>query len=544
MKRERYIAFAMVLWLMIIGTIVRVFGLSDFYFSPDDVMLLGVATGETFVDVWKASLKQTNAPLYYFPLHYMLKIGRNEVFLRGISIVPGVGSILVFFMLGRKANGAISGVTMAFLATFSFGAILLSQVIRNYSLMVFFLSCALWLYLSYLQDEKLKYLGGYVCFMILAISAHYPAVIPLVAMSTVLLVRMVVRRVRASEYGKVFLFHTPLVVIVGFFYFSHISGVLQNEYSKKFKETYLKPYFPETVPELIENIPDFFEYLFLPSMAPWMLILGVLGFVVLWKTRRREVAAIIFVTFAINFALTLAGIFPFGGARQSIYLFPVVGILIGASVQYAFDFVRDRCRPSEDSRMVELVERHRWRIAFAAAGVFVATTILIAVVFKRSDFLRRYPCSHGCSIKEFPLRRDNYNRMIDFLTNSLRPTDVILTNRQSSHYLLWLCGRQDMQYLSELLVRFRYRGYEAFSILPWKFENDERLREAFREVARYTTMRESSRVVLLNIGWEDPIHAVFSSDPFYRDAVNEELSVPGGFVYIMKGRAILEGSSK
>jgi predicted membrane-bound mannosyltransferase len=136
MQVQKYVLLAVVVWILVIGMFIRIWGLWNYAFSPDEVMLASVAIGDSLHDVWSALRDQTNAPLMYGILYGLIKISPDELMLRCISLLPGAGLILVFFLLGRRISGMASGVTMAYLAAFSCGAIQISQVVRPYSLLV------------------------------------------------------------------------------------------------------------------------------------------------------------------------------------------------------------------------------------------------------------------------------------------------------------------------------------------------------------------------------------------------------------------------
>ena len=531
------IPVALVLWLGLLGLIVRLCGLGAYCFSPDDLMHLRVASGETLGQVWALGLPLENAPLMYLLVHYLLKISRNELFLRSISLVPGMGVIFVFFFLGRKASGTFSGLAMAFMAAFGNGAILLSQGIRPYSLLMFFLSIALWSLLCYGEERKDRYLYAYVLSMSLAIFSHYAAILPVTAIGVVFLVHMAIQREGIRVYRRFLLVHFPLLVQAVLLYRFHISRVFHYAPKIEAKAEYLRPYFTETPSGLFENIHGFFEYLFVPSVVALTIALAALGVPVFWRTSRKNLAAIVLATFSIGFLLTVLKIFPLGGSRHSMYLFPFVALSIGASVQCAFDcfrgFLETRCA----SRRMEWVDRYRRVLMGAGVGCLVVFTLALSLRYEKHDFRRAFIYLGGYD--EFPLTREDYGRIMNHLESGLGANDVILGNAQTSNYFLYGPKPREVEVLSKRLERISWEGKDLYILGHWKFGHPRGLRKALRSLGPHVELDENSRIWVLNIGWRDLLGGRAVSEVVCRSDICSELSVLGGFVFSLKGQEVL-----
>jgi len=536
-KRTSGIPVALVLWLGLLGLIVRVWGLDAYCFSPDDLMHLRVASGRTLHQVWESGLPLNNAPWMYFLLHYLLKISENELFLRSISLVPGVGLIFTFFFLGRKASGTLSGLAMACMAVFGNGAILLSQVIRPYSLMVFFLSLALWAGLCYWEERKDKYLYAYVLSMFLAIFSHYPAILPMTAIGAVCLVHAAMKREGIRTYARISFVHLPLLIQVGLLYHFHVYRFLDHTTSAEVKAEYVRPYFPETLSSLFGNIPGLFEYLFVPSVVPLTIALTGLGIVVLWRTSRPYLAGIIVATFAIGFLLTYLRIYPFGGSRHSIYLFPFVALSIGAFVQCLFDRFRGFLERRRASGKRQWLGRYHGVLLGTGVACLVLSTLGLSLRYEKHDFRREYIYLGGYD--EFPLTREDFDRIMKSLRCGIGANDVILSNSQTSNYFLYGPKPRESEVVSKRLERISWEGKDLFVARTWKFGSPGGLRKALRDSGSYVDLGEDSEIWVLNIGWRDLLGGRGVSDVVCRNAICSELSVRGGFVVSFKGLEVL-----
>ena len=92
----------MVLWVGMAGIFIRIWGLWNYAFNPDEVMLSFVADADSFSSLWEGIKGQTNAPLMYGILHLLIMFSKNELLLRCISLIPGAGLIFIFYFLGKR----------------------------------------------------------------------------------------------------------------------------------------------------------------------------------------------------------------------------------------------------------------------------------------------------------------------------------------------------------------------------------------------------------------------------------------------------------
>ncbi len=80
--------------------------------------------------------REANMSLYYFLLHYWLRFGGSEFFVRALSVLFAVASIPAIYLLGRRLFGARVGLTAAALLAVNAYHVQYSQDARSYSLMV------------------------------------------------------------------------------------------------------------------------------------------------------------------------------------------------------------------------------------------------------------------------------------------------------------------------------------------------------------------------------------------------------------------------
>ena len=542
MQVQKYVLLALVVWLLVIGMFIRIWGLWNYAFSPDEVMLASVAIGERLHDVWSALRDQTNAPLMYGILYGLIKISPDELVLRGISLLPGAGLILVFFLLGRRVSGTAAGVTMAYLAAFSSGAIQMSQVVRPYSMLLLFLSLALWFFISYAITCRQKYLYGYSLFMLLSIASHYSAVICFAAIGIVWFSRLLIQRESVKEFSKIGLTHLPPLVIFILLYVYHISfQTAGGGVYTAIKQTYLASLFPHTLTGFTHNTAALFRYLFSPMKAKWLMVIAASGFLSLWQSRQRYTAITVLITFLLSFVLAGLNVYPFGESRHSIYLFPLIALLIGAAVQSGYNFLNHCVIPFLSRRIY--FQNKKFQTKFSCAGVtgLAATALIIALYFQQHDFLRSYG-----AYNEFPLKQESYAKVKDYLKENMQPHDIIITNLQSSSYFIYNQYLQTNHkpqtfFLSWYCGKIVWNEFDCFYLFRWKFENIETVLRALKGINQHVDSRKISKVWLVNIGGDaDEIETYLSAQPSYLPYIHRELSVEGGSIYSVKTDNIIQ----
>jgi hypothetical protein len=518
------------------GIFMRIWGLWNYAFNPDEVMLSCVAAADSFSVVWEGIKSQTNAPLMYGILYVLIKCSKNEMLLRCISLVPGAGLIFIFYFLGKRVSGTVSGITMAFLCAFGYGSVQLSQVVRPYSLLLVFLSGALYLFAACIEKPRKKYFYGYSICMLLAIATHYPAVMFIAAIGCVSLLRLIIKNKPSAENRRVIMAHLPPLALFCMLYFYHISYHLGGGgVYGAIKETYLAPLFPQTFSGFINNARDFFGYLFLPPYATLSAVLSMMGAIALWQTSRRTIAAAIVIAFAITIIFTILKLFPFGGSRHSIYLFPMVCLLVGASAQYGFDAVRqqaERFLPQLTS------ERAKTGIGWALVLMVIVSVGAVTFKMKQCDFLRRYK-----GPGEFSVTRSDYDRIMGYLIKNKKPHDTLVTNLQTYNYFAFYNSDEEPDkktYVALGFIKFVWEGLDSYLVFVWKFDSFRIINAALRALKEHADLARRSTIYLVNIGWgTNVIERICSANPLYKTVFNECLLLEGGYLYSLPPQAVL-----
>lgn len=525
----RVLEYATVLGLAGAGLFVRASGLAEYYFSPDDLLHLEIASGADLAQVWANSSAQMHPPLVFFILHYLMKISTDPGFLRFMPIVPGIAMILCVYMLGRRASGVAAGVAMGFVTAFGYAGIILSEVIRPYCLLVALLSLAFWFFLGYLQKRRTRQLVGYAALMSTATFLHYSAAIPFAAIASVWIVGSMLRKEGRREYLRALLANLMPAAILGSMYVFHVRH-LSGLYAA-IQLTYLNPHYIEDLESLWRNVHKCFGFLFLYEVAVICIILVLLGLVALWLSNRREVAAFVVVAFALTLTINLLKKYPFGGIRHSFYLLPIAALPIGAAVQYVADWLG----------RLPWVTKHRATVAAIGAGVVLLSIWPITSYYAKTDYLRAHADAGGYARFELPVRKRSYEQLMEILDENVGQNDVLLASRQASHYFRF-GTRYDPSSLSrpsDQVMKIVFRGKQVYVVTEHLGLGAGRdLVRALRELNKIVDYEKIRLVWCTDIGWGG-IGRLPGSDPIYARFLHRATAIPGvGATLVFPGRLI------
>lgn len=149
--------------LLILGTYMRVIGIErpdglwydelNTYFIAKQQFPLGI--------LQNLFIRDLHCPLYYMLLHIWMNIfGNADVALRTLSLLFGILTLPISYLVGKRLAGQEGGIITLFFFSINSGLIYYSQEVRFYSLLVFFTTLSAF-FLIKLKDtqSKLDYSG-------------------------------------------------------------------------------------------------------------------------------------------------------------------------------------------------------------------------------------------------------------------------------------------------------------------------------------------------------------------------------------------------
>jgi uncharacterized membrane protein len=213
-----------ILWIMALAVIVRIIALGK-SFQGDE--FFSIMDARTFANIPDALLSDTHPPLYFYLLHFWMKISMSEAFLRILSVIPGLGLCLGAYLIGRYAFDEIAGSVSALIVALAPIAVWSSQYIRTYSLAAFFTVFSVFFLIRLLKDEEPGRFdwAGYIACSAMAMYTFYFSALVIIAENVFIATFM-----RKKEFLKSWLLSQAAIFAlyipwIPFFYFQRSSYV-------------------------------------------------------------------------------------------------------------------------------------------------------------------------------------------------------------------------------------------------------------------------------------------------------------------------------
>jgi len=167
-----------------LGFVLRVRGLSEYWVNPDEGIYYSAVTRSSFGDFWTEVMANAHPPAFYLLLRALGLFTWDFVWLRGTSLLFGTAAIWIFWLVGRELGGrgkagATSGLLAAALLSVNREAIVLSQLLRPYMMLLALLGLALFHLLRYRAEPTNRNLASYAVYSCLALLTHYSAAMAL-----------------------------------------------------------------------------------------------------------------------------------------------------------------------------------------------------------------------------------------------------------------------------------------------------------------------------------------------------------------------------
>lgn len=120
-----------------------------------------------------AGINSNHPPIYYILLYFWTYFGTHEYIARTLSTIIGVFTIIIVYQFTSKWFSKNTGIVAALLISLSAFHIQYCQELREYILLILFSLLGIFNFISYLQENKLKYLLYFCIFSILGFWTHY-----------------------------------------------------------------------------------------------------------------------------------------------------------------------------------------------------------------------------------------------------------------------------------------------------------------------------------------------------------------------------------
>lgn len=257
--------------ILSIGFALRINGISSFSMFGDEVWSVDVA-GHNIRDIPQLSFNNMDGPLFHIVLHYWIKlVGTKELYLRLLSVIFGLGGILLTFFICHYLLDDSVAILAGFLISISSFIILFNRTIRWYSISYFFELLFLYIFIKAIKENKLYYWILYLFIACLSMYTRFTMILFLISASIVI---FLFYRKNSTIFKNWLLFQIISVIIILISLLPHIKIIFCQLTQTHFSRAPIKF---GTLGKLVYIIYSFW---FGQTIMPYSLVIVAFGFVV------------------------------------------------------------------------------------------------------------------------------------------------------------------------------------------------------------------------------------------------------------------------
>jgi mannosyltransferase len=171
-------ALLLLFLLLVLGSVLRFADIGTESLWVDEAYSLSFAQTDSLQELVEGiAISEGAPPGHYVLLYYWVQLfGDSEFALRMPSVLAGIASIVLIYLIGSVLLGRTAGILAAFLLTTSMLQVLYSQEARLYSIFGLFVLLAGYFFVKFLAGERRIWVYlGYGISMLLAIYTNYLA---------------------------------------------------------------------------------------------------------------------------------------------------------------------------------------------------------------------------------------------------------------------------------------------------------------------------------------------------------------------------------
>jgi uncharacterized membrane protein len=442
--------------LILLALMARLVSAYSKFLNADEAMHYLLAMQPSFSDAYRASLGTAHPPLLIVFLRYWQMISRGEFFLRLPSVAAGTAAGWFLYAWLRDVRDRGTAIVALAIFLFSPALVYTSAEVRQYALLLCFMSATLYLLDRAISRDSAILLAASGLSLYLALLTHYCAIIFALCIAIYGFIRIVSAKPQLSVRMLWLASQAGVAGIAAFLWKTHISVIRHRSLTQDVAESYLRSslFHPGK-----ENVFVFlaranlrlFHFLFSEGAVSVIgLMLFIAGIVLLFRERShvssnepssRQLGFLLALPFVINCAAALAGIYPYGGTRHDAYLaiFAMPAIAVALA----------HWKPT-------------WRWAKPAA-IFIALAVCNFTVTPA-----------GAYIKPRNQRKELMTQAVDYLRTSAAPGSIVLTDYESGLLLSYYLCHKDITHTGQPTGFFYHSqcgDYESVSLLPrlWVF---------------------------------------------------------------------------
>jgi len=317
------------------GLAIRVVSIRGFYFAGDEATHFELVN-VPLADLYRSTLTEAHPPFFFLLLHFWRLAGNSEFFLRLLPAFFGAMFLGAAYQWARHLFGKGEALFTLVILAFSPALVSLCAEVRGYSLLLFLMVSALAVLERAIEMRSARLIACFSVLLYLAILTHYAALWFTLAVFAYVFVRVQMDRVPARVVRAWLGFQLGAATLYLLLYLTHFGKLRGGELERHAMTRWLRPdYFhaeQEGVVDYLgrQTIGLFRSLLGSDALAYTGLVLAVAG-IALLVSRRRPAALLLALPVLVGAAAGIAGIYPYGGTRHSVYLLVFASAAIGVA---------------------------------------------------------------------------------------------------------------------------------------------------------------------------------------------------------------------
>jgi hypothetical protein len=333
------------------GFAARLYQASAYFLNPDEALHNLLASQPSVNLAYKAALTNAHPPLLILVLYYWRSLGQSEWMLRLPSVLAGTACCWLTYLWLKDVTDRSTALIGLLLLAFAPALVGLSAEIRQYALLLFFMSGCLYLSERALRQNSALLMILFSLSLYGALLVHYSSLLFAFTMGVYMAVRLYPYRNRMRLTVVWAAGQVVGVIISGYFVVTHVMRLRQSGMTPGIYDTWLRKsifHSGDRNPASFAAVQTLrvFTYLFSHGVVGTLALLAFLAGIVLLARGKifsyrivlsedgplpRQLALLLGLGFAVNCGAALAGQYPYGATRHSasLLLFAVSGACIG-----------------------------------------------------------------------------------------------------------------------------------------------------------------------------------------------------------------------
>jgi hypothetical protein len=483
------------LLVLVVAAVARLIPAKAYFLNPDEALHFLAASQTSLSLTYRAALTNAHPPLLILILHYWKTLGQSEFMLRMPSVLAGVAGCWLFYLWLSEVRDRSVALLGLLLMSFAPSLIALSAEVRQYALLLFFVTACLFLSERAIRNNSSRLMVLFSLSLYGALLTHYSSLLFALSIGIYVLIRLLRTPERRAPLVTWALGQAGAIALIIYFLSTHVRRLKAMGMPQEIAETWLrKSIFHPGEQKLIAFVPGqtlrVFTYLFSHGLVGTIFLLAFLvGIIMLLRTEPspvregptpRELAALLILPFLANCGAALLGIYPYGGTRHGAVVAPfaIAGAAIGLATLSTKIGAKSSPLASLASTLLPV------GVLLALCNFFPAPPPLIKAKNHSGHLIRA---------------------AIDYLHQSAPPGSVVFADYESGLLMGYYgCGHGIVQIFPpvERFARGDCGSYTTISARPeeWRFKADN-LRGELQSAAASNQLPAGTKVWLFDAGW-------------------------------------------